>query len=235
MQFNDYYLSLFALFWFLFCWIGYSLFANKKAKTTVCLASVLQDYCLAWMQRMLKRENRVSDSNVIANLERNASFFSSSSLIIAAGILTVLGTMDEAMKVLVGIPFIERIPRGITELKIIFLSLIFIYAFFTFSWCMRQYNFAAILLGAAPILGEADVDTSARKHFAANSSKLLAMASNQFNYGLRAYYFGMASLSWFLSNYLFMFATIVVVAVLYFREFHSNILLALTYTKFENE
>jgi uncharacterized membrane protein len=41
---------------------------------------------------------------------------------------------------------------------------------------------------------------------------------------LRAYYFSLAALSWFVSPWLFMAATTVVVAVLYTREYGSHVL-----------
>ena len=56
------------------------------------------------------------------------------------------------------------------------------------------------------------------------------MAANQFNFGLRAYYFGMAMLGWFIHPWLFMLVTAGVVLVLYRREFHSDVLKVMVYT-----
>ena len=47
---------------------------------------------------MLLRDNRIADANVIGNLERNAAFFASSTLIILAGILTALGASEPVIK-----------------------------------------------------------------------------------------------------------------------------------------
>ena len=49
-------------------------------------------------------------------------------------------------------------------------------------------------------------------------------ASKDFNQGLRAYYFSLATLAWFVSPWLFMAATTVVVVVLYTREYGSRVL-----------
>ena len=76
MSFNDYYLPhLLAVVWFVICWVGYTRYAQAKGRTTPCLASVLHLYREDWMRRMLLRDNRIADANVIGNLERNASFF----------------------------------------------------------------------------------------------------------------------------------------------------------------
>lgn len=220
-----------AVLWFIFCWAGYSRYAAWKGHSTPCLASVLHLYREDWMRRMLLRENRIADANVVGNLERNAGFFASSTLLILAGILTVLGASDRAVSLLADIPLVQPVSRGLSEIKLLCLAIIFVYAFFTFSWCMRQYNFTAVLIGSAPMLGERYVTEQERKAFAARAARVISLAANQFNLGLRAYYFGMATLSWFIHPWLFMLVSVGVVWVLYRREFHSDVLEVMVYTQ----
>ncbi len=182
------------------------------------------------MRRMLLRENRIADASVVGNLERNASFFASSTLIILAGILTVLGASDRAVSLLAELPFVQVASRALAEVKLLSLGVVFVYAFFTFSWCMRQYNFAAVLVGSAPMVGERHVTEQERKAFAERAARVISMAANQFNYGLRAYYFGMATLAWFINPWFFMLVSAGVVLVLYRREFHSDVLDVMVYT-----
>ncbi|HLA30806.1 MAG TPA: DUF599 family protein [Pseudomonas sp.] len=233
MGFIDHHLGqqLAAIAWFLLCWGGYSRYAQFKGRTTPCLASVLHLYREDWMRRMLLRENRIADANVIGNLERNASFFASSTLIILAGILTVLGASDRAVSLLADLPFVQAASREMSEVKLLGLGMVFVYAFFTFSWCMRQYNFAAVLVGSAPMMGERHVTEQERKAFAERTARVISMAANQFNQGLRAYYFGMAILAWFINPWLFMLVSAGVVLVLYRREFHSDVLEVMVYTQ----
>ena len=182
------------------------------------------------MRRMLLRDNRIADASVIGNLERNASFFASSTLLILAGILTVLGATDRAVSVLADLPLVQPATRSISELKLLGMATIFVYAFFTFSWCMRQYNFAAILVGSAPMIGERNVGELERKSFAERAARVISLAANQFNFGLRAYYFGMATLAWFVHPWFFMLVTAGVVLILYRREFHSDVLEVMVFT-----
>jgi len=49
-------------------------------------------------------------------------------------------------------------------------------------------------------------------------------AAETFNDGLRAYYFAFAALAWFVSPVAMVVATLAVVAILYGREFHSEVL-----------
>ena len=48
-----------------------------------------------------------------------------------------------------------------------------------------------------------------------------------YNNGLRAFYFSMAALSWFVSEWVFMGTAALITAVLYSREFRSSSLKAL--------
>lgn len=221
---DPYFPHVLAVLWFILCWTGYTLYADWRSRDTPCLASVMHLYREDWMRRMLLRDNRIADANVIGNLERNASFFASSTLIILAGILTALGASERAVSLLADLPFAQPASRSLSELKLLGLAVVFVYAFFTFSWCMRQYNFAAVLVGSAPMVGERNVSDQERKAFAARAARVISMAANQFNYGLRAYYFGMSTLAWFINPWFFMLLTGGVVLILYRREFHSDVL-----------
>ncbi len=221
---------LIAVLWFILCWVGYTRYASWRARDTACLASVLHLYREDWMQRLLMRDNRIADANVIGNLERNASFFASSTLIILAGILTALGASDRAVSLLADLPFAQPVSRGLSEIKLLCLAVVFVYAFFTFSWCMRQYNFGAVLVASAPMVGERNVSDQERRAFADRAAQVISMAANQFNFGLRAYYFGMATLAWFVHPWFFMLVTAGVVLILYRREFHSDVLEVMVFT-----
>jgi uncharacterized membrane protein len=80
----------FAASWFLLAWAGYTRYADRKALKRDCLSNILHRQRRRWMDEMLARENRVADASLLANLERNVAFFASSTLIILAGILTLM-------------------------------------------------------------------------------------------------------------------------------------------------
>ena len=221
---QEHLLNVSAACWFFLCWSGFTRYATWKGRETVCLASVMHRYREDWMRRMLLRDGRIADASVVGSLERNASFFASSTLIILAGILTVLSASDRALSLLAHLPLVQQDSQGVSEIKLLCLAMVFVYAFFTFSWCMRQYNFAAVLVGSAPVVGECLADERERKAFASRAARVLSLAANQFNYGLRSYYFGMAMLTWFISAWLFMVVSVGVVLILYRREFHSDVL-----------
>ena len=102
--------------------------------------------------------------------------------------------------------------------------MIFIYAFFKFTWAMRQFNFASVMLGAAP---ERDESQQRIDAFIDRAATLASLAGENSNRGLRAFYFAMAAMAWFLDPVIFMATSTLVVGILYQREFRSRTLIAL--------
>ncbi|WP_430462864.1 DUF599 domain-containing protein [Thalassolituus sp. LLYu03] len=220
-------LNWLSLVWFILCWVVYTQFAKYKARTTASLSSVLHVHRINWMRRLLQREVRVGDASLLANIERNVNFFASSCVLILAGLLTAMTAVDQVAAMLADLSFVSPDNLLTLELKMATLIGIFIYAFFTFTWSMRQFGFASVLVGAAPMPGDDSVTAAERRSFAIFAAKVIDHASRSYNYGLRAFYFSLSALSWFVHPLAFMAAASLIVAVLYKREFLSNSLYAM--------
>jgi uncharacterized membrane protein len=212
-----------AALWFLAVWLGYTKYAGNQVGRKACLAGELNAYRDLWLYRMLGRENRITDINSISNLERYVTFFASSTMLILAGLVTVLASMDKAINMLRDLPYMGSSTQTEWELKLLMMVAIFIHAFFKFSWSARQYGFASILIASAPMPAE-NISEEVKQDFVRGGARVLSLAALEFNKGLRAYYFSLAMLGWFLNAWIFMMATVVVVVVLYRREFSSDAL-----------
>lgn len=211
-----------ALSWFIVLWGGYTYYADRMKSNGRTLLTVMRRHRETWMLRMLSRENRVTDSTIMASIMRSVALFSSTTLLILAGLLAILGSIDKAQAVVGTLPYVEAGTRVQWELKILVMLLIFVYAFFKFAWSLRQFNYAVVLIGAAPPHTEAD--TVQAREFAHATARVVSGGVLNFNRGIRAYYFALAALSWFLHPLLFAFVTVWVVAVIYRREFMSHTL-----------
>ncbi len=216
-------LNLIALVWFLICFRGYISYVKRKSFTTPCLVSVMHMYRQEWMLRVMDRENRIADTSAIANLERSVSFFASTTMLILAGLMTVLGSTDKAIDLVADIPFAVMATRQEWELKILLLIVLFIYAFFKFTWSLRQYGFASVMIGGAPA-PEEQVSQQVKQVTADRIAKMTSKAANNFNTGLRTFYFSQAVLGWFINPILFMILATFIVYILYRREFNSSTL-----------
>lgn len=220
--------NLASFVWFLALWMGYAQFAKFLSKRKRSLSSILHIHRINWTRRLLTRSIRMTDAALVANLERNVTFFASSCVLILAGLLTSLSVSDEIQRMLEDIVLINSTSILSIEVKILTLIGIFIYSFFTFTWSMRQFGFVSVLLGSAPMPEEQDVSAAERRSFAIYAAKVIDIASHSYNNGLRSFYFSLAVLSWFLGPAYFMLSTSVVVVILYYREFRSKSLKALS-------
>ena len=136
----------------------------------------------------------------------------------------MLGTTDKANELVQEIPFAARTSVLVFDLKIAMLVVIFVYAFFRFTWSMRQYTFGALLVAAAPEAKQFATEGLSREAFADRAGSVVGLAAETFNDGLRAYYFSFAAMAWFISPLACMLATVGVAYVLYQREFRSDML-----------
>jgi len=220
VPFANFYLNLFGLLWLVAAWVGYARFAHYKAKRIKCLASSMHGLRTSWMEQLITRDNRVADSSIIANIERNVAFMASTTIFVLAGLVTALASTDELHALLSELHILAVNSREEIQMKLALLAMIFVYAFFTFTWSLRQFGFCSVIVGAAPDLLDSKryENTSV---FIKNGAKLLDQASHSYNFGLRAYYYAVASLAWFIHPFAFMASVSIVVWVLYHREFQS--------------
>jgi uncharacterized membrane protein len=210
----------FALAWFAVCWIGYTVYASREGRSCRSLIRGTDRMRMAWMERLLEREVRLLDSGLLGNLMHSVSFFASTAMLIIGSLIAALGAVDHAMQWVANLGLLAAAGREAWTLKLIALIVVFIYAFFKLTWSLRQFNRCAILIGAAPPHDQ--LDDSSRRTWARRLGRLNALAGDDFNCGLRAYYFGLALLAWFVHPGAFAGASVWVVVVLYRREFASE-------------
>jgi uncharacterized membrane protein len=208
-----------ALVWFVVVWFGYTWYTDHGKPRAYSLRSAMHKNRYRWMEQVLKRDNRMVDVHILAQLGQGTSFFASASLLILVGLFTLVGSTDEAMGMLKRIPFASKTTLAQWELKLLVLIVIFVHAFFKFTWGLRQFNYCAVLVGSAPV----DVNSNDTE-FVRRTAWISTLASKDFNQGLRAYYFGLAVLAWFASVWAFVAVTTLILGVLFWREYHSEAL-----------
>ena len=213
--------DLFAVASFLLCWIGYTFYSGRRGSEPDNLIGAMAAQRQAWMRQMLGRDNRMLDIQIMRNLTRTGTFFASTSMLILAGLATILGATDKAIGLFADLPLLPQLSPLQWELRLLALILIFIYAFFKFAWSIRQLSYCTIQIGAMEPADAVDDGSLARCKSIADLITLAAVHSNR---GLRAFYFAIAFLEWFIHPLALIVASFWVVLVLYRREFHSRTL-----------
>ena len=173
-----------------------------------------------WVRRMLDRDARMTDMQIMSALQNGTAFFASTTLLSIGGALTLLRSSEEVLTVVSLLPFSVPTTRGLWELKTIGLVLIFIYAFFKFAWSYRLFNYVSILFGAMPPHSEKGLPET-EAHIM-RTTRLFQSAGKHFNRGQRAFFFALGYLGWFVGPAVLIATTLAIVIVMWRRQFDSD-------------
>ncbi|MDR4306155.1 DUF599 domain-containing protein [Chelatococcus sambhunathii] len=210
-------LDLVALGVFLAAWIGHHFHSELSPKS---LNAIMAKRRRNWMERMARRDARMPDSIAMQGLQNGAAFFASTSLIAIGGGLAALRASDQAVQVFASLPFGIETTVQLYDVKALGFSAIFVYAFFKFVWAYRLFNYCSILVVSAPPPQEAGTPQMAVA--IERAARMNIEAGRHFNRGLRALFFVLAYLGWFVSPYVLIGASLAVLVVLYRRQFASE-------------
>lgn len=204
-EFNTMDLVAFGVFFGI--WIGYQLLIDGRFRRSDSINALMFSLRREWMRQLLVRENRIVDSTLVGHTMRSAAFFASTTVLVLAGLIGVLGSADQIHAAFSNISMLVGGGQRKFEWKIALLIAIFIYAFFKFTWALRQFNYFCAVIGSAPDARQ-DVDIGEYSECMANA-------------GVRAYYFAFAALGWFIHPLAFVAATAFMVSVLTPRQLAS--------------
>ena len=211
-----------ALAWFILLAGGYGWATSKGPLSRGGLVRGINKQRADWMANMAARENRMVDIQVLANLSQGNAFFASTSVFVTGALAALFGHVEELQSLATKFPFLRQTTVFMWQLKVLFLMGIFIFAFFKFAWAYRLSHYTGILIGATPIA--TNRNRKMCQDHAERAATLAGLVAWHSNAGLRAYYFGIATLGWFIHPTVFMLMMLWVVGVLYRREYRSRAL-----------
>lgn len=226
-------LDLAAITVFVVAWASYAVTMESTRFGRRALNSQMDGVRAIWMRRMLRRESRIVDAQIMAALQNGAAFFASTSLLAIGGALTVVRSTDQVVSVLSSLPLSLPTARALWEAKAVGLVVIFVYTFYKFAWSYRLFNYVAIMLGATPPASQQG-SREARLHIA-RTTRLFKSAGMHFNRGQRALFFALAYLGWFIGPWVLIASTLAVVAVVWHRQYASDSLRALDWDKVDDD
>ena len=207
-----------ALAWFLVLWTGYNVAVDRILRRPVGLNQHMHLVRQGWMGALLRRDDRVIDAILMGHLIHSVSFFASTTMLLVAALVGILAAVNQAFVAVMSLTFTVTTSLPLFELKLVLLAGIFVYAFFKFTWSLRQYNYACALVGAMP----AALAPARRPALSDPAGRVLTLAVVNFNGGLRAYYFALAVLSWLVHPVLFMIVSAWMLLVLLRRQLRSR-------------
>ncbi|HEU4379156.1 MAG TPA: DUF599 domain-containing protein [Hyphomicrobiaceae bacterium] len=199
----------------------YRLIVSRAGLERRSLTGAVQQQRLRWMLNMAGRDNRTIDTILLGNLGQGNAFFASTSAIAVGGLTATLGSGAERLQYLLdALPLAMHATPVVWAAKQLLIMGIFVYAFFKFAWAFRLSHYASIMIGATPEPGA--TDGAVREDHAERTARLVGLAAEHANSGIRSFYHAMAALAWFFHPLLFMLATTWVILILARRDFFSR-------------
>ena len=208
-----------AVLWFGVAWLGFAQLIDR-GRLGASLSQAMDQHRRQWMRTLIARDLRIIDTSIMAGLQNGTAFFASTSLLALGGTLTLLSQTERMIAVLTDLAITPVPSAAQVEWKVVGLTLIYAYAFFKFGWAYRLFNYASILIGAVPLAAERE--TPAAVIAADRAADMQISAARHFNRGLRAFFFSLGFLGWFLGPPAFLVTTTLVLIILLRRQFGSE-------------
>ena len=207
-------MTLLATLFPLLCWFAYSLGAPLVERHRPSLSVIMSMQRRRWVANATRRESPL-DAILSANLMGSVSFLASTSVLLVLAIFAAFGQLPALMETVTAIGFGTSYSTADLQLHLLVMLVIFVLAFFAFTLALRQFNHFCIMLGAMDHSGVSDAEIDA-------IAMLNTLAAKNFNNGIRAYYFSVASVAWFASEWAAIAASLITVGFLVHREFFST-------------
>jgi len=184
----------------------------KHPSVTILMSQRRRD----WMKVFVARDPRIFDSQILGDLRQGTSFFASTCLLAIGGVLALAGNTEPLRGVAAEVTDMA-VPVLIFQIKLALVALFLTNAFLKFVWANRVFGYCAVTMAAVPN----DPDDPLSYPLAAQAAELNIRAAMNFNRGLRGMYFALGTLAWLLGPIALMIATVVVIWIVWSREFAS--------------
>src|SRR5271167_1369070 len=112
-----YLVDILAVGFFVLEWAVYAITLEHSAYGRDSLSARMHVYREVWIRRMLDREARMVDMQIMGSLQNGTAFFASTSLLAVGGALALLRSTSEALGVLMALPIDLSPPPALWELK----------------------------------------------------------------------------------------------------------------------
>lgn len=203
---------------FVLCWVIYEPILKRLAGGRGGINLDMGAVREAWIRRMLTREVRIVDSNLLGHLLSSASFFASTNLLVIAAVAGLLFGGETMLGNLHALELASPSPSWLIEIKIGLILVTLSRGLLDFIWAIRQLNYCLAMLGAAPEWE----DTARHAAFAKAATDVLHPAFTAFNKGVRAYYFALAAAAWIVSPWAMALGVIAAFVLLLRRQTSSQ-------------
>lgn len=185
------------------------------------LNTQLHDVRKRWftVHQGIHREHRVFDAILLGHISNSISFFGSATLLVLAGLVGTLLNVKAVYHVTRELKFLDTtMSAELFALNFALLTLILALSFFAFTYALRKMSYTFALLGG---LQETPAHTAEADVMVDQAARVLTEAVRSINNGIRGFYYAVAALFLFSGPQICIIATLLITAVLYYRQLLS--------------
>jgi len=199
----------------LLCYFAYNIVVPQVEKLRPSLSTIMNMQRRRWVANAALRDSPF-DAILSGNIMGSVSFLASTAVLLILAIFAVFGQTPALMGTLNSLS-LDRVYTTLdVQLHLLVMLTMFVLAFFAFTLSLRQFNHFCIMLGAL------DHGTAVSEEEIEAITAMNALGARNFNSGVRAYYFSVATVAWFVSEWLPILVCIITILILAHREFFSS-------------
>jgi len=195
-------------------WIFYGSLSQMIGHNRKSMSSIMANQRLRWVKNAVRRDTPL-DGILTGNIMSAVSFFASTSVLLILTMFAVIGKLDDLLPTLRSLSWQIDYSDLDYQLHFMIMLIMTVMAFLSFTLALRHFNHFCILLGAAD---HTIKDNSAE---VAAMTALNTQGARYFNNGIRAYYFSIANVGWFLSPEIGMALAVATIGFIIYREYFS--------------
>lgn len=199
----------------LICYFAYNLVVPQIEKLRPSLSTIMNMQRRRWVSNATRRETPF-DAILSGNIMGSVSFLASTAVLLILAIFAVFGQVPALMDALASLSLDRTYTALDVQLHLVVMLAMFVLAFFAFTLSLRQFNHFCIMLGAL------DHESPASEEEIDAITAMNALGARNFNSGVRAYYFSVSTVAWFVSEWLPIVVTLLTIGILAHREFFSS-------------
>ena len=199
----------------LLAYLAYNIIVPQVEKLRPSLSVIMNMQRRRWVANATRRETPF-DAILSGNIMQSVSFLASTAVLLVLAVFAVFGQLPTLMETLDSLS-LDRVYTVVdVQLHLVIMLTMFVLAFFAFTLSLRQFNHFCIMLGAL------DHDRATTEEEIEAIAQMNGLGARNFNSGIRAYYFSVPSVAWFVSEWLAVVVTLVTILILAHREFFSS-------------
>lgn len=199
----------------LICYFAYNIFVPQIERWRPSLSAIMNMQRRRWVANATLRESPF-DAILSGNIMQSVSFLASTAVLLVLAVFAVFGQIPALMASLSSLSLDARYSIGEVQMHLVVMLAMFVLAFFAFTLSLRQFNHFCIMLGAI------DHSTPTSDEEIDAITEMNVLGARNFNAGVRAYYFSVSTVAWFVSEWATIAACVLTILVLTQREFLSS-------------